>query len=473
MFKRKSRRMFGRRRRRSAAPALVATALVAAASIFYAQIGGGEAAPSLSATRVVPETDIAGLQTLRLPAADGEAYAAPPTPVDGAKKADRNAAPNVPSANAPADVQPLAEAAPGKWAAGQSQTFSGTLKPNESVFLALQRLDVPHAAIHNAVTAVGQHFDFRKARPGDTWEATVGADGIVHGFRYQTGPEDIYVANFADGKHTGHKVDVATEARRETIGGTIESSLWGAFDRAGASANLSQAFIDTFMYSIDFNEDTQAGDTFAAVSESVYLDGQKIRDGRLHAAKYKGQSGTFYAFAHTHKDGSVAYYDAEGDSLKRQFLKTPLPVTRVTSKFGRRVHPVLGKAKMHNGVDYGAPVGTPIFAAADGVVTFAGFKGANGNLVSIRHSGGYVTHYAHLSKISPGIKAGKKVQQRDVIAKSGNTGRSTGPHLHYGMTKNGNPINPLTVEFTRGEPLKGKERQAFKARVEELMKQLN
>lgn len=461
MFRRKTRRMFGRRRRRSATPALVATALVAAASIFYMQ-ADGDAAPALSTARVTPQTDIPGLTTLRLPAADGQAYAQAPA-----------AAPTAEPDTAPVPTEVAPPATPGKWTTGQTLTFSGELQPNESVFLALQRLDVPHAAIHNAVTAVGQHFDFRKARPGDAWEATVGADGVISAFRYQTGPEDIYVATFVNGKHEAKKIDVATESRREAIQGSIESSLWGAFDKAGASANLSQAFIDTFMYAIDFNEDTQSGDTFAAVAESIYLDGKKIRDGRLLAAKYQGQTGTFYAFAHTHKDGSVAYYDAEGDSLKRQFLKTPLPVTRVTSKFGRRVHPVLGKAKMHNGVDYGAPVGTPVFAAADGVVTYAGYKGANGNLVSIRHSGGYVTHYAHLSKISPGIKPGKKVNQRDVIAKSGNTGRSTGPHLHYGMTKNGAPINPLTVDFTRGEPLKGKEREAFKSRVSELMKELN
>lgn len=455
LFRRRSRRMFGRRRRRPIAPALIAVALLAGAGVFYAQ-SQSDATPALSTTQPAERPDFDAMTTLRLPAADTVE------------------APRAPVAAEPAlEVKPaVAPDLPAVWTAGTSQNFVGKLQPNESVYLALQRLQVPHASIHAAVTAIGKHFDFRKARPGDEWEAHVDAQGVVTTLRYQPGPEDIYISTYTNGAHVAKKVDVSTDVVEEKLQGTIESSLWGAFDKAGASPNLSQTFIDTFMYTLDFNEDTQTGDTFSAVYEAVYLDGKKLRDGRLIAAMYQGQAGRFYAFAHTDADGRVAYYDAEGDSLKRQFLKSPLPVTRVTSKYGRRFHPVLKKMKMHSGVDYAAPVGTTVFAAADGVVTFAGYKGANGNLVSIKHSGGYVTHYAHLSKIASGIKVGKKVQQRDIIAKSGNTGRSTGPHLHYGMTKGGAPVNPLTVDFTRGEPLKGKERDAFRARVAGLMKQL-
>ncbi len=445
MFRTKSRSDLLRRKRKrsSLIPILFTLGAVATASYGYATLKT-EAGPALSAARLVEP----------MPAVAEEPVQADPLAVETVVEEEV--------------VEP---SIPNTWNEGNLASLKGELAPNESVFLALQNKSVPQASIHAVVTAVGEHFDFRKARPGDQWSATVDPAGSVLEFRYEAGPEDVYVATRSnDGTYTSKKAIVAVETKRETLNGSIQSSLWGAFDSAGASPNLAQTFIDTFVYTIDFNEDTHENDKFSAVYEAVYLDGEKIRDGKLLAAKYQGETGTFYAFA-DEKTGS--FYDADGDSLKRQFLKSPLPVTRVTSKYGRRFHPVLGKMKMHAGIDYGAPVGTTVFAAADGVVIYAGAKGANGNLVSIRHSGGYVTHYAHLSKIQPGIRSGKRVNQRDVIAKSGNTGRSTGPHLHYGMTLNGAHINPLKVDFTRGEPLSGRARDNFKVRVAELKKMLN
>ncbi|MEZ4460259.1 MAG: peptidoglycan DD-metalloendopeptidase family protein [bacterium] len=448
MFRSKSHSDLLRRKRKrgSFLPVFVVIGLASAAVLTYSQMQDGPA-PALSAARMVA------------PTADAAEIPSEPLGV----QAEAPAAPSAP------ESVPQAPAVPEQWSDGLAVSFAGELAPSESMFLALQRKNVPAASIHAAVTALSKQVDFRRSRPGDAWEVDVNGHGEIDRILYKTGPLDIVVAQRdATGSYKVSRVEVDTKTERQTLRGTIQSSLWGAFDAAGASPNLSQTFIDTFMYTLDFNEDTQSGDTFAAVSEAVYLDGEKLKDGDLLAAKYQGQAGTFYAFAHKAKDGSVSYYDADGDSLKRQFLKSPLPVTRVTSKFGRRFHPVLKTMKMHAGVDYAAPIGTTVFAAADGTVVYAGRKGANGNLVSIRHSGGYVTHYAHLSKIQPGIVVGKRVNQRDIIAKSGNTGRSTGPHLHYGMTKNGAPVNPLTVDFTRGEPLKGNERDAFKARAKAL-----
>ncbi len=354
--------------------------------------------------------------------------------------------------------------------AGESTRMRGTLQKNESVFLALQNRNVDPAKIHEAVTATSKEFDFRKSRPGDDWFAEVDAEGNITKFTYQTSPEDIWeTTRDDDGNYLCEKSEVATQTRIDHAVGTIDASLWQTLENAGAGPQLAAAFIDLFAYTIDFNSETQPGDQFAIVFERVFLDGEFLRYGKILAARYVGQESTQDAYFHVSSDGEEGYYDLAGESMKGQFLKSPLATVRITSRYGRRFHPVLGRMKMHAGVDYGAPTGTPVQSVADGTVTYAGWKGANGKLVSVRHANGYVTHYAHLSKIH--VKRGQKVSKKTVIGKVGNTGRSTGPHLHFGMTKNGRHINPLEVDFARGEPLKGKELDLFETQVVKPLKE--
>jgi murein DD-endopeptidase MepM/ murein hydrolase activator NlpD len=353
--------------------------------------------------------------------------------------------------------------------AGESVRMRGSLKKNESVFLALQNRNVDPAKIHAVVSATSKEFDFRKSRPGDDWFAEVDADGNVVAFTYQTSPEDIWeTTRDAEGNYTCEKVDVPVQTRIDEAVGTIDSSLWQTLESSGAGPQLAAAFIDLFAYTIDFNSETQPGDQFAIIFERVYLDGEFLRYGKILAARYVGQEEAFDAYYHVDGNGEAGYYDLLGESMKGQFLKSPLATVRITSRYGRRFHPVLGRMKMHAGVDYGAPTGTPVQAVADGKVTYAGWKGANGKLVSIRHANGYVTHYAHLSRIN--VKRGQRVTKKTVIGKVGSTGRSTGPHLHFGMTHNGRHINPLEVDFARGEPLKGNELELFQSQVVKPMK---
>lgn len=357
------------------------------------------------------------------------------------------------------------------WTEGAEAKLKGKLARNQSVFVALQAKGLDPAKFQPAITAMSKVFDFRKSRPGDDWRVYVEADGSLTKFEYSTSPEDVWVAEQKEGAFEATKLEIPVEIRQETIRGTIKSSLWLAFDEAGASARLSQNFIDLFVYTIDFNVETQVGDTFVVHYEQKYLDGKYLGDGRVLAASYHGAEGSKYGFWFDNGEES-GYYDENGDSLKRQFLKSPIPIVRITSKFGRRFHPVLKKMKMHAGVDYGAPTGTPVMAAADGTIVHAGWKGANGKLVSIKHPNGYVTHYAHLSKITKGLKRGKKVSQKDIIGKVGTTGRSTGPHLHYGMTKNGQNVNPLKVDAQKAEPLVGDAKERYLRTVVEPLKKL-
>lgn len=350
------------------------------------------------------------------------------------------------------------------WVEGQEVEMRGVLQSGESISAVLSARNISTQAIHAVVSATSKEFNFRSSRPGDEWFARVGADGKVNLLRYQTSKEDIWeTTRSGDDSYQCVKLEVAVQTREEVIGGVVKSSLWQAVADQGEDGALIYNFADIFAYTIDFNANTQPGDRFALVFEKIYIDGEFLRYGRVLAGAYTSGGKVYQGFYHqgSGEDGGGDYYDEKGDNMKRQFLKSPLASVRVTSSYGRRFHPVLKKGKMHNGVDYGAPIGTKIRAVADGTVTFAGWKGANGKLIVLKHANGYKTMYAHLSKIEKGIRPGKRVTKKMIIGRVGNTGRSTGPHLHFGMMHNGRYIDPHKVDAERGEPLKGSEKSRF------------
>ena len=347
------------------------------------------------------------------------------------------------------------------WEEGQEMLLMGELQTNESLFLALQNRGVPTSSIHFSVTNMGEEFNFRRSRPGDQWRAEIDDKGRILELHYQTSPEDIWITTrVSQGEYETEKLDIDVEIRQASIAGEVTSSLWLAIEATGESGVLAHRFMEVFQYSIDFNTETRGGDYFSMVFERLYLDGEFLRYGRILAARYNGRRANQEAFYFA-GDNDSGYFDREGDSLRRQFLRSPLEVTRVTSRFGRRVHPITGDNRMHRGVDYGAPTGTRVQAVANGTVAFAGWRGGYGKLLILRHSGGYETRYAHLSRFGPGIRAGARVTQGQIVARSGNTGASTAPHLHYEMLVNGRHIDPLTVTATSGDPLRGADLEAF------------
>ncbi len=356
------------------------------------------------------------------------------------------------------------EALTAEWVEGQAVLIAGELKERESLYLALMNRNVPDPAIHRVVTAIDEVYNLRRSRPGDKWEAQVNEEGVVEELRYETSPEDIFVTRLdEEGAYVSEELEIEVEVRQRKIAGDVEGSFWLSVERAGISGVVAHRFMRVFEYTIDFNTETRNGDTFAMVIEEIYLDGELLRYGRVLGAVYIGEYGTRQAYYFEAEEES-GYFDEEGDSMQRMFLRSPLSVTRVTSNFGRRVHPITGDSRMHRGVDYGAPVGTPVQAVADGRVHFAGWRGGYGNLLILRHSGGYETRYAHLNSFGSGIRQGARVRQGQVVAQSGNTGNTTGPHLHYEMLRNGRHIDPLRVEATSGDPLKGEELSTFMAK---------
>jgi murein DD-endopeptidase MepM/ murein hydrolase activator NlpD len=213
---------------------------------------------------------------------------------------------------------------------------------------------------------------------------------------------------------------------------------------------LAMQLSDIFAWDIDFTTDLRDGDTFKIVVEALYLDGEFKKYGDILAAEFVNNGETYRAYRFEH-NGKAGYYDEEGKSLRKAFLKAPLSFRRISSGFSLgRFHPILKIYRPHHGLDYAAPAGTPVSAMGDGTVIFAGKKGQYGNLVIIRHPNGYKTYYGHLSKFGKDIKKGTKVEQGQIIGYVGSTGLATGPHLHYELRIRNRPVNPVTVKSLKG-----------------------
>lgn len=250
--------------------------------------------------------------------------------------------------------------------------------------------------------------------------------------------------------------------------GIITDSLFLAAQNAGIEDKVTMELADIFSSDIDFATDIRDGDSFSVVYEKRSLDGKDAGAGKVMATRFMNSGTTYTAFRYNDK-----FYDAEGKSLTRQFLKSPLNYPRISSGYSyQRTNPVTKQVTPHRAIDYAADSGTPVIATADGKVTTAGSKGGLGITVELKH-GGYMTQYAHLSKIAKDVKIGVTVTQGDVIGYVGSTGISTGPHLQYAMFNDGNPINPLTAEFPRGDSLLQSEKDSFNLEKGKLSKLLN
>jgi murein DD-endopeptidase MepM/ murein hydrolase activator NlpD len=299
-------------------------------------------------------------------------------------------------------------------------------------------------------------------RAGKHIQATTTPDGQLLSIRFERrdGPTltvlrqgDSYIAQDSSDQ---------IETRVVMRSGHIVSSLYGATDSAGIPDKIADKMAETFSTSMDFREDIRRGDTFSVIYTVNYRNGEPISTGELLAAEFVNAGKVHRAVLYRDPSGREDYYTPEGQSLKKGFLRSPLEFTRVTSNFSSsRMHPVLGYARAHTGVDFGAPTGTRVKATGDATVEFAGRRGGYGNLVILRHQNGYETYYGHLSAFAPGIRPGRAVSQGEVIAYVGATGIATGPHLHYEVRIAGTPYNPLSVKLPGSPPLAAAQRARF------------
>jgi murein DD-endopeptidase MepM/ murein hydrolase activator NlpD len=325
------------------------------------------------------------------------------------------------------------------------------------------RLGLSSRELSSWVAAAQPLLNVRALPVGLQAEATVGADGTVRSLRLTPDWRADIVLERADGGIRARREERPVDRQVVVVRGSIESSLFGAVGAAGETDDLATALADLFQWDIDFHRDVQPQDSFAVLVERVRASGVTVAYGPIMAATFTNQGKVFAAYRYA-VAGVPGHYDAKGSPTRKLFLRAPLRFTRVTSGFSRsRLHPILGVRTPHWGVDYGAPVGTPVMATATGTVVLAGWKGGGGNTVELRHPGGFTTAYLHLSRFASGIRAGARVEQGQVVGFVGTTGMSTGPHLDYRVTKNGSPLNPATVGREPAPPLPAAELEKFQA----------
>jgi murein DD-endopeptidase MepM/ murein hydrolase activator NlpD len=264
------------------------------------------------------------------------------------------------------------------------------------------------------------------------------------------------------------------EIQETSLSGTIDSSLFGAVNSAGGSDSLAVTLADVFKYDIDFVNEVQPGDRFAVAYQQQWQDGEFVRDGEILAAEFVNKGKTFRAVRYVMPDGSVEYFTPDGHSVRKAFLRFPVAFGRVSSGFSlTRRHPILNTVRAHKGIDFAAPVGTPIKAAGSGRVIFRGVKGGYGNVIILAHAGSVTTLYGHMSRFTRGLRVGDKVKQGEVIGYVGMTGLATGPHLHYEYRVNGVHRNPATIPLPKAESIPANLLADFEARTAPLLARLD
>ena len=319
-------------------------------------------------------------------------------------------------------------------------------------------------------------LDFRRCRPEDRIVYERDPAGELVGLEYHDEATSYVVVQRDDeGALEAERVERELETQRVARSGVVRTSLGDAIENAGLGRTLVGVFVEVFDGKVNCSTQARAGDRFRVLVEEERLEGEFLRWGQVHALEYTGQrAGELRAFwFHPRGQERGNWYDETGRELRGSWLRVPCRYDRISSPFDpRRMHPILRRIHPHNGVDFAASTGTPVWAAADGTVTWAGPKGANGNLVSIRHEGGYMTHYAHLHRIQRGIRRGVRVDQRQLIGAVGTTGRSTGPHLHFGLKRNGRFLDPMEVLNGPGRMLPAGQLGRFRRRMRELRAEL-
>jgi murein DD-endopeptidase MepM/ murein hydrolase activator NlpD len=409
-------------------------------------------------------------QTADVPGAlaQGAATSGPAAPPSRAAGAGDSAAPAAPSS-----ALQLASAPTLEDAQLALSTIDVIVTRNDTLDRIFRRLKLDLADLASLRTLPGLRATLDTLHPGESLHLTH-RDGKLFGLeRRLNESQTLKVSRAPDGL----KADVlqnAVQLRPLTVQGVITSSLFEAVEAAGAHDQTAVSLADIFGWDIDFVLDVRPGDSFVVTYEEIWRDGAYLHDGPIEAAEFVNQGREFRAVRYTDPEGGSHYYTPDGRSLHKAFLRAPVEFTRVSSGFNSaRFHPILHRIRAHKGIDYAAPIGTPVHAAGDGRIRFAGWMGGYGNFVEIEHSSSIVTVYGHLSRFAQGTHVGAHVTQGTVIAYVGMTGLATGPHLHYEYRVNGVFKNPATVELPAAAPIDERYRADFLARAAPLLATLD
>jgi murein DD-endopeptidase MepM/ murein hydrolase activator NlpD len=348
------------------------------------------------------------------------------------------------------------------------------VRPNESLSDILSDRGVSSLVIDKIAHLPGSVFDLRKMNVGNDYALFYSSDSartplffvysasLVNYYTYRLDPDSCKV--------TAGKNEVTTERKIAT--GLISSSLWKSIQENNLDPTMAIFLQDIFAWTIDFFA-LQKGDHFKVIYDQEFVNGEPLGIGTIHAALFNSSGQDFYAIHFEQEDGQ-SYFDDQGKSIRKEFLKAPLKIFRISSRFsGARMHPVLRIVRPHFGVDYAAPTGTPVFSIGDGVVQTRAYQaGGGGNFIKIKHNSVYTTTYMHLSKFAPGIQVGSRVKQGELIGFVGSTGLASGPHLDFRVFQSGFPVDPLKMKSPPALPVSEKNAASFKSVRDRLIKEL-
>ena len=348
-----------------------------------------------------------------------------------------------------------------------------SVSKNETLSDILLKHGIAASDIMNLVNSTKDVLDVRKIVAGNFYHTFTNGDSLntLVYFVYEKSPRHFVVFDLRDSIkiYESEKEVIAKESQKSAV---IDQSLYVSLMNAEATPELAIKLSQIFAWQIDFYH-LQKGDSFKVIYDELYVDDKFFAIGTIKAAHFTHRGKDFYAIPFT-QDSVSQYFDENGNSLRKAFLKAPLEFSRISSRYSKsRLHPVIKTRRPHLGVDYAAPVGTPIRSTGDGVVSDIGYNRGSGKFIKMRHNSIYTTMYLHLSRYSKGIKKGSKVQQGQVIGYVGSTGLSTGPHLDYRFFVNGNPVDPLKVEVPPSHPVKKELRAEYEVQRDSVMKLLN
>ena len=357
--------------------------------------------------------------------------------------------------------------------AKQWQEF--TVKSGDSLSKLFKRAKLKPQQLDEVMNSGAVAKKLTKIFPKDIIRVLTDDQGDLQALRYEIDPETYLMVEREQGELVAKEYKHNIETRVAHADGVIDSSLFMAANESGISEKLIMELAGIFGWDIDFALDIRKGDSFKVLYEEIYRNGEKIKDGDIVAAEFINDGEVYRAVRYTNPENNrTEYYTPEGKSMRKEFLRTPVNFTRISSRFTtKRFHPVLQKFRSHKGVDYAAKRGTPIRAAGDGKVIFKGKKGGYGRVVIIQHGSKYTTLYAHLNSYNKNIRVGKKVKQGQTIAYVGSSGLATGPHLHYEFRVNGVHRNPQTVKLPSSQPVPKKHLPAFELATSPVLAQLD
>lgn len=339
--------------------------------------------------------------------------------------------------------------------------------PGDSLSSVLSRNGFSGGEVYEIGRALSAVMDVRSLREGDDVDIRYDRGGIDSIWVHHGDWERVELIH-SDAGWQSEWTRVDLERRTVVVSGTLEDNLFASMARLGETASLTVAFAGVFAWDIDFHTQSRDGDRFGVVVDKLYREGEFVGYGKLRAARYVSTLGgerVFDAFLYENPEGKRDYYDDDGKSLRKAFLRAPVKFERISSGFSyNRMHPVHHRRMPHLGVDYAARKGTPVYSVAAGVVVDRGWRGGGGNQITIRHAMGYTTKYLHLSRFASSLSVGKRVDQREVIGYVGDTGTATAPHLDFRLYRYGKPVNPLTQIFPPGPPVPDALRSDFEAK---------